>query len=336
MSDVPQTLNLITLAQEFRGDIVKQINRRCIALKTLPIVMSGGQNVAWVPQGDGHIAENYTEAQDASNFGSDEQKSAILLWGLYRSAFHVSKLAMDTAATTSTPMGNQSLWVKNMKDAAQKLADKLEKEIFVGPGSGSTLAGFDVAIGDDTNTYATMARGTYAYWKPTVVDPGSTTSLTFAQARSDMAAIGKACGEKPDLAYVGLATFNSVANLFLPNQRWNKIVTERGLINLEAGMDAVVIDGCQFVPAKDAPEGKIYYVNSRAVEIQVLPDSQFAFASNTMEIVPDDDFGVVPLGMHFEMLAKNGPSERAEILAQCQLVVKRPNMCGVRKNVSYQ
>jgi hypothetical protein len=42
----------------------------------------------------------------------------------------------------------------------------------------------------------------------------------------------------------------------------------------------------------------------------------------------------VPLDFHYEMLAKNGPSSRAEVLFEGNLVVSKPNSCGVRKNVA--
>lgn len=335
MSDVPQTLALIIAAQEYRGDILSQVNRRVMALKTLPIKVGGGKNWAWAPKGDGHIFENYTDGQDASNFGSDEQQSAILTWSLYRTNFHVTDFAMDTSGSASTPVGNQDLWLNNMIDSSAKLAKGLEGKIFTGAGTGTEMAGLDVAIGDDTNTYAGLLRSTYTWWKPTVVDPGVSTGATFNLIRSDLAAIAKACGEKPDVAYVGLSTYNAIAGLFDTNLRYTKVTTARGVVILENGMDAVIIDGCQFLPCYDAPEGKIYYINSNYVEIRLLPNKRFMFAMGSQDIMGNDGFGIVPLLMHFDMLAKNGPSERAEITLQSQLIVRRPNSCGIRKNVAY-
>jgi len=46
-----------------------------------------------------------------------------------------------------------------MVDASAALADKVEKEIFVGLGTGTLMAGFDVSIGDNANTqYSGMAQ----------------------------------------------------------------------------------------------------------------------------------------------------------------------------------
>src|SRR5690606_27861111 len=108
MADVPQTLELITLAQAYRGDIVRQINRRTTLLKLLRITRGEGKNLAWVAESSGHIAENYSEGAPTANFGSDAQAPATLSWGLYRAPIHVTKLAQDAAATSSTPQGNRA------------------------------------------------------------------------------------------------------------------------------------------------------------------------------------------------------------------------------------
>lgn len=334
MSNVPQTLALITLAQEFRGDVVGQINRRVTLLKLLRIVPGGGQNVAWVARSDGHLAENHTDGQDVSNYGSDAQTSAILTWSLYRSPFSVTKLAMDAAAGAASPLGNRALWRENMANAAAKLADKIEKELFVGPGTGTTISGLDLAIGSTTSTYATISQSSNTFWQPYVIDPGSATGISFQQIRTDLAAIQAAGGEVPDIAVCGLSTFNSIAGLFDANRRWTSVNTARGKIQLDAGFEGVEVDGCMFVKAKDAPEGAIYYLNTRYTEIQYLPDATYP-PYVYEQVQADDGYGSVPLGFHYEMLAKTGPADKAEILSEIALKVGRPNTCGKRLHVAY-
>ena len=95
-ADTMTTTGLIVLAQQFRGDVVRNINRRSVALKLLRTVPGEGKNVAWVPEGGGQIAEAYSEGADAANFGGDVQLSATLAWGLYRANLHITKLAKDT------------------------------------------------------------------------------------------------------------------------------------------------------------------------------------------------------------------------------------------------
>lgn len=333
MGDTPQILSLITLAQEYRGDIVRQINRRVVLLKLLPIIRGSGKNVAWVAESSGHIAENYSEGADASNFGSDAQDAATLSWGLYRAPIHVSKLSMDAARTTSSPMGNQALWARNIVNSAAALAALVEDDAFNGAGTGTLIAGLDTAIGDDTNTYASIVRGSSAYWKPYVVDPGSLTSPTLSLIRADLGSIYDSCGETPDLAIAPTAVFNAVAGLFDANRRWNVVNTARGKVNLDAGYEGIEVDGCMFVKSKDATANQIYYLNSNYVHFETLPDARVP-DEVLNATTPDDGYGSVPLDMVFEPLAKNGPSSRGESLATVQLVVERPNACGVRKNVA--
>ena len=332
MSDAPQTLSLITLAQEYRGDIVAQINRRVTLLKTLRIIPGGGKNVAWAPKSSGHIAENHTDGQDAANYGSDAQASAVLSWALYRAPFHVTKLAMDAAGSSGTPLGNRSLWAENVADATATLVDLLEGACFNGAGTGTTIAGLDVAIGDTTNTYAGIARSGNAYWQPTVSDPGVLTAPTFAQIRGDLGTIGDACGESPDLAFAPTNVFNAIAGLYDSNRRWESVTTARGTIPLINGYEGIMVDNCMFVKARKATANQIYYINTNYVHVEYLPDSTYPpeIYSN---VQANDGYGDVMLGLHYEMLAKTGPSSKAEILSQLQLVVKRPNSCGIRKNV---
>ena len=333
MADVPQTLSLITLAQEYRGDVVRQINRRCTLLKLLRIVRGEGKNCAWVAEGSGQIAENYSEGAAAANFGSDEQDPATLQWGLYRGLFHVTKLALDTAATSRTPAGNRALLGRNMANAAAATADLVEDDLFNGAGTGTLIAGLDVAIGDTTNTYAAIVRGSNAYWQPYVVDPGSSTPVTIAQIRADIGTIGDNCGEAPDIAVCSTGVFNAVAGLFDANRRWNMVNTARGAIKLDAGFEGIEVDGCMFVKARRATANQIYYLNTSNVEVQTLPSADIPLEVLDA-IQADDGYGSVPLDMSFEMLAKVGPASRGEALATCQLVVRRPNSCGVRKNVT--
>lgn len=337
MSDVPTTLALVTLAQMFRGDVVRQINRQVQALKMVRIVAGEGKNVAWVAESSGAIAENYTDGLDASNYGGDAQASALLSWSLYRSAFHVTQLAMDGAASSASPLGNHQLWARQVVNGAAMLATKLNQEFFAGAGTGTTMAGLGVAIGLDDNTYAGIDKAANSYWRPTVVDPGSLTAPTLALLRDDLRKVYEACGENPDVAMCSPSVFNVVGNLFDATRRQiDGIRTARGDIKLDFGYGAIEVDGCIFVKDKDCTANTIYYLNSSLIELQYLPSaSQDRMIDGlNMPVQADDGFGRVPLGFKYEMLAKTGPSEKAEILATSQLVVTRPSAFGCRKNVA--
>lgn len=338
MADNLQTLALITLAQNYAGDIVRQINRCSVLLKTLKIVPGEGKNVAWVAEKDGALAESYMEGADAVNFGSDGQSSAILPWSMYRSNFHVSGLAQATAATSKTPVGNVDLWKRNMINAATSLSSKINADLYIGVAA-PDLTGLGEAIGDDANIYAAIDRSTNAFWRPYVVDPGAPTAITFDQIRLDLSTIYVQSSMRPDLAFVSPSVLRKIAGLFDPQKQY-VFVTEgmssKGKFHLEGGQGAVQFDGCLFIEDKDCPESTIFYVNSEKVEIEYLPFdmSVLGMDDETMEMLATDGLDPIMLMLRMEMIAKLGDSDRAQVKAYLQLKAEQPNSCGVRLNVS--
>lgn len=342
MADNLTTLGLLVLAQNYRGDIVDQINRSVQFLKFIPIKAGEGKNVAWAAEGDATLTENYSEGADAANFGGDTQDPAVLSWSLYRANLHASKLSMDAAASSATPLGNRMKWAKLVQKHAAALAAKLNTECFAGAGTGSTIAGLAVAIGSDTNTYAGIDKTAKTYFKPTVVDPGVGTAPSLTQMRDDVRKIYEASGTNPDVAFTCPAVFNAIGALFDATRRQVEVaVGERGKVTLQAGFHALELDGMPIVTDKDstktATTGSMYYLNTNHVHLQYLPDAdQSAMLKQVgTKVQANDGFGEVPLGFTYEMLAKTGPSDKAEILSTCQLVVEKPNACGTRKNILF-
>jgi hypothetical protein len=336
MADTVTTLSLITLAQEYRHDVVRQINRRCTLLKMLPIKVGSGKNIAWAPEYDAAIAENYSEGADASNFGGDAQTAAVLSWGLYRSNIHVSSLAMDASKNASSPVGNRARWAREVVNGSAKLASTLNAALYSGAGTGTTIGGLGVAIGSTTNTYATIDRsvGANSFFRPTVVDPGVSTAPTMALLRDDIRQIYEACGKNPDFAVCSPAVFNAIGGLFDNTRRYvQQVSTARGPITLDAGYGALEVDGVMFLKDKDATANQIFYLNSDHVWLEVLPPADVPDEVMN-QVQADDGFGSVPLSFAYEKLAKLGASDRAQIRSTMQLVVDRPNSCGVRKNVA--
>ena len=66
-----QTAALLILAQNYAGDIVRQINRRSQTLALLRKVAGEGKNIAWAAESDGANAEAFAEGADAANFAAD-------------------------------------------------------------------------------------------------------------------------------------------------------------------------------------------------------------------------------------------------------------------------
>jgi hypothetical protein len=341
MADTLQTLALLVLEQKFRGRMVSCINRRSAMLRLLPLVPAVGKNCAWGAKGSGQVAERYSEGADASNFGSNSKDQAILTWGLLRSNFHNSGTARRASALSATPEGVQNLVAENIEDATMELTSLINVDLHGGPGTTDTIAGLTVATGSVSNTYATIDRTSKSFWRPYVVDPGSLTPLSFAQIRTDQSAIFTASGETPDIALCSPDVMDTLAALFDDNRRYNATVdtvtTARGKIVLDAGYEGIMFNGTVFFKDKDATANTIQYLNSRFVHVEYLPppaDMMVQLGEMGIMVEANDGFGAIPLGFMVEKLAKSGDSDKYMLTFNGQLVVRKPNSCGVRKNIT--
>lgn len=338
MADAPQTTALIIAAQEYRDDIVRQINRRAALLRLIPIRPGAGPACAIAVEADGMNAENYAEGADVTNYGSDAQASGTHSWGQYRATFRVTGLAAAVAATSRTPAGNIRLWARNLVNASAKLASAINAACHTGAGTGTLIVGLANAIGDTTNTYYSIDRSkaANAYWRPYVVDPGTATAPTIKMIRDDLGSIYDTSGEVPDIAVCPTAVFSKLVSLFEPNVRWvRELNTARGLVRLESGYEGITIEGCTFFKDKDAAAGTIAYINSNHVALEYLPPQYPGLEELMQSMVPaEDGYGALPLGFAYERLAKTGDSEKAMVRTYLQLKVEKPSACGMRKNVA--
>jgi hypothetical protein len=341
MADTPQTLALLSLGQELRGQIVPQVNRTSALLRLLKLVPGRGQNCAWAVEGDGVAAENFAEGAAAADFDSDTQAQATLPWARVRKNFHITGTARRVAQSAAAgPDGLKDLVGHNLVTRSQLIASKVNQQCFTGNGATNVICGFDEAIGKADNIYAGINRATVGneYWQPYVADPGTPTPLSFALVRKDLSGIFKKSGMRPDLCFLEPDTFNTFASLFDANRRYIEDVTVagRGKVVLDGGFEGIRFDGCLFLQDKDAAANTAYYVNTNYVELQYQPLDEKTLAalrSMGVDMNANDGFGITPLGIRAEKLAKTGDADKYMVLTELNLVVKRPNACGVRKNI---
>lgn len=346
MSDSTQILSALVLVQKYRGPLVNLVNRTSVTAKLLPIKVGTGKNCSWGVKTTGIISENYTEGADAANFGSNAQIAATLNWGSYRGNAHVSGLARRAAALSDSPEGQEDILGVNIMDAAEDLTSRLNIAFFSGAGTGTTIAGFDVALGDAANTYAGIDRSdsANAKFRPYVIDPGSSTALTFAQIRTDLSTIQKNSGRRPQIALVSLEVYNAIVALFDPTRiKYEDLVqTARGPVMLDHSQRGVVVENCMFIPDKDCTANEIVYLppgdDCFLEYLPPAPTSQIERAMLNLAGAPlipaNDGFGQAPLGFEVQPLAKLGDSDRFSVVSNLQLVVRRPNAGGIRKNVA--
>lgn len=326
------------LAQVYRPKTIRTFNAHSVLLRMLEKRRGSGKNCAWTWEGDGAIGENYTDGQDVSNLGNDSKNAAVLSWGMYRSSFSITDLALSVAASSHSPQDLVQLVAREFENASRKLASSINDEGYDGLGTGTLICGLDVAL-DDANTYAGVNRSTGGLegFRASVFDEGSPTPISIEMVREDLSAVYDACGEQPGLAFLKTDLWNAMANKFQNVRRFNQDVISVGgrQITLDASVGAIEVDGCVFVKDKDATANTIYYINPSYVRFEYLPFGPMdQMMAQSKSIGLDDGFGAIPLGMMVKPLAAAGAAEKVTCEVQLQLVVEKPSACGRRVNVS--
>lgn len=324
------------LSQAFRDRVVRTFNATSTLLKVLPIERGAGKNCAWDVEGTGAIGENFSDGADVSNYGTDVPHAATLSWGLYRSNFKITNLARSAARSSQSPRDLMMPMGRSLVNSSRKLASSINDELFNGLGTGTLIAGLDVAL-DDSNTYAGLSRSTEAYVRAKVFEPGVTTAPTFQLLRKDLFDIKDICGEMPDLAFVDSAGFLKIAALFDSSRRWDldlTINTARGSVVLDASVGKVQIEGCTYIQDKDATSASLYYLNSNYVHVEYLPSAdEEQLPEDMIRMGMEDGYGPLPLGMNVYPLARTGAARKVTAEVQVQLVVAKPTACGIRKHL---
>jgi len=337
MADFDLSTVTNVLAQTFRPRIVRTFSSSSRLLRLLQIERGEGKNISWGIETTGAIGENFTDGADVSNYGIDTPDDAVLSWGLYRSNFKITNLALATARTSASPADMLRPMGRSFENACRKLARTINGVLYSGAGTGTTIAGLATAI-DNNNTYATIDRSSVTAFRATEFDPGSATDPTLSQLRKDIYDIEDTCGEKPDIAMCSSSVFLKIASLFDNNRQYQQTVvnTARGQVMLDASVGVVMIEGCAFINDPDCTANKIYYLNSNYVRVVYLP------GASESEVVTDDmimaslqdNMGPMPLGLNVYPLARTGAARKVTCEVQMQLMVEKPSACGVRHNVN--
>lgn len=344
------SLDLLLLAQRYRGDLIPQVNRKAVTLGALMADEDSGKNCAWGFRLAGKTARALTEGADAATPDQDVQAPATLSWGLYDFTMAVTNTAAAAAASSGgDPDVNNDVWLEQIQEGLETMSSLINVDLYQGDGSGSsselTIVGFGEVFGSTTNTYAGRDRSqaVNAPIRPTVIDPGTPTAFTIKMFRDDLAKIYRLCGERPPLAFCQPLLFNMIASRFDNIRRieiGEQISTGRGIITLDGSAQAIVVDGCTVMEDKDAvysgetdSVGSLTYVNPKYTRLKVLPPASLENAEVKKRYSLNDGFDNIALNVKYEMLARFGSSTRARGELHLQLQCKRPNSGGIRKNI---
>lgn len=324
---------LTAMGQRIAPTITNQINRTSVVLRVIRIKPGRGKNAAWDVDADGTYVENHADGADVGGYGADATYQASLPWSRTRANIAMTDEAIAAAQTNGDEAFIDYLRGR-MERAIPALASSLNADVFAGTGSGANkMVGLATAL-SDTGTYAGLSRSTYAWWRSNVVD-GAGDPLTLSMIRRVITVtIYRASGVKPDFAFVPPEIYEYIGSLFQQQRRYpdpvRQVMGARGLVTLDASVDAIVIDGCTFISDKDATEGEITFMNSDAVEMEQLNLTPAAgvLAENTGEMGGSD--GVTPIPLNFKVveLARTGDARKFSLMVRPCLKVLRPNACG--------
>lgn len=341
MADNPQTFAAVTvaLAQRYRSNITRQINRRSVLLRLLQIRPNEtGKNVAFDVEADGMYAENFSDGADVADFGSDALAAVTLNFGLLRANFRITDQARAAARRTGNPEAAADLLMRNATNAVTKLSSRINAQLYTGTGTSNQIAGLTAAALRDDNTYGNIDRTdpANAYWRSNVIDAGGG-ALTIARIRNAVGdTIYTASGEQPTVALASPAVFNYVGSLYDSNRRYQTDVTvqtSRGEVKLNSSLGVIDVEGCVLIKDKDCPAGKIVFLNPEHVAIEYLPMTpDELIPEDLVQMGADDGYGAIPLGMHLKRIATLGASSRFSLQTYLQLAVEKPNSCGVLTN----
>src|SRR5258707_256017 len=130
----PQNLSAVlsALAQNFRPQVVRTINRMSVILRTVPVMAGAGKNVAWDIELSGMLAEVFTDGDDATSFGVDAVTPATLSWALFRSNFRITDLAMAAAQSSLTPQSLMNLMGRNVVNSTRRLSSFVNAKVYSG------------------------------------------------------------------------------------------------------------------------------------------------------------------------------------------------------------
>jgi len=335
------------LSQLYAPKLVRAFNRASVLGSLLPKKIGRGKNIAWDVMFSGASAASYTDGADVSTYDVDTPVPATLSWGLYRSSFSVSGLA-QAAAATSAGSAQELLDIigTSIDNSAMKLSSTLNAAMFAGTGSGTTLTGLATAL-DNTGTYAGIARASYSEWQANVLsNGGSNRALTKALLDSLEADIFEACGFGPnaivmtaDLASKYESLFDAQTRVMLaPGNEISPMNPNGGapgnIIN-PSGFTGFTYKGIPVYRDRDATANVVYMLNTEALHIEFLPQPQKTTASMSGNVQAMGS-SATDMGLAFklESVAKTGDADKFTMKAYLNLVVTRPNACGVLKDVA--
>jgi hypothetical protein len=337
MATVDTAAIAAALNQMYEDQLASQINRATVLAQIIPVETAKGKNVAWPVRLGTATASAIEDGANVTVFNSDEKKNAVLDFATYHDAFGVSGRALSAAANSGGPADLADLFDEHIMEASERLASKLNQEMYSGTGGSApeTIAGLNSVALTATGEYGGLDRTTYPQWAATVdANGGTPRALSLDLMRRVRRLIYVASGKKPDIIVCDPFQHEAYGKLMGQQRRYVQEVTVRGqLIKLDGGYQVLEFDGIPVLEDKDAPAGKMFFLNTSQCRIRVLPDaaSRFGQGSTGLKGTEEEQMGMpaAKLTGRIQPLAVTGDMFKFAVFTYLQLQVRTPNSCGV-------
>lgn len=336
------------LATIFEDQIASQFNRSVPLLQMLPYEPGRTKNLQWdAEMGDGQQSSSVlADGSDVTQFNNDTIVPAVLQWGTYSEAFAISGKALSAAMGTGNPAELASLLAEKMDRAVTRLTQNLGKDIYTGSGASDTIQGLTSTNGGmkATGTYAGIDRGTWPLFAGNeLANGGVARALSFQLMRDTRRTIYTACGEVPDLIVCDPTQHEAYGLLFGSQRSYRQDVYVRGQkITLDGGYGALDFDGIPVIADKNAPAGKMLFLNTRHIRIRQLTDAVAPAAGAVfgdearggmvrLHGTAEEQLGqsMTALSARINALAVTGDAFKVQLVMYPQLQVRRPNSTGI-------
>lgn len=357
MADINYELSIMTLVIPYLLERRTQIGRKAPLFSMLRKRPGSGKVASDVIEVGGATITNTAEGADAPDASINNELPYSFNFGSYDSAMKITEQARRASGTVSgPPTGTGSYTAKEAQEFSTRVVqviEDIERDFWDGSGVNEIISLYD-AIGDTTNTYGGINRATLGneYWHPNVFDDGVPTTPTMALIEEDLTAIRANAYKpgQPDLCVVSPKVFQAVKSSLNGNITYNVgAFAPNGIqtVGVQYGLEKIAVGSTMIFVDDYAKDTDIAYINSDHAFIEYMPYPQGALMAMDAAITPEIlaatrralveakmDGQLMPLDMLAKKLGATGSHDK--IMVQCfpQLVVARPNSCGMRLNIS--
>lgn len=335
------------LGTTFASQLTRAWNRTSVLLQNLTVVPGGGQGggkqVGWDVQFAGATAATFAEGADVSSFDNDLEVPATIAWGQYQSKFKLTNKEMNAAYSN---MGNaaelERLLEERMFDAVCAITSKINSDVVSGTGSSGgnpTIYGLTTAL-LDSGTYANInpsTTGQEAWVGNVQANGGTARPLTLDLLAKAEQAQYIASGQSCDIIVTTPGVKTKYEGLFNAVQRMN--AGAGGPIpRMDASAEDLFWRGRPILREKDMTAGYLLGLNSREIELRVLP---WAPVPDTVpvtvkQLISSDGDNSRLLGAMVNVypLGRTGSAVKFVAEIYCQLKVRRRNQHFMVKDIS--